>query len=238
MQHLQKHYLSVRCHQYNSNTADDTCSYMRTEKEITLKQKLKKTRKIRPTKIRWLSNVMCPFRLDRFDGFTPTQFLNFWTIPVLRDISPRAHKIITSIKWKRESKKIIAIHQRWIPSKCKIKNLFGYKFSTGWGASQPPSKHPSNFLHSLDFEHPESIVTVLDWPKSLKACLSHVGAKKTRKIIRQVAPPSPVFTEQFYRAWNYSVTKALQHKDKQSSQKRQAIVMCPFQLDGAEWLTT
>ena len=76
--------------------------------------------------------------------------------------------------------------------------------------------------------------------KSLKEFFSYVSAMKVRKITRvgmggrwgsQLHASCLPWT--CSQAWNYFVANDLQHQYQSSSLGN---VMCPFQLDGAEWL--
>ena len=102
------------------------------------------------------------------------------------------------------------------------------------GGSQPPHVSIPRFVQSLGLIHPQSLSNVFEWPKLIKAFSSSVSAKKTlKKIWRSPSPflSSPNFF--FYKAWNYFVAKALQDQCKSI---RAGNVICPFHIDGDEWL--
>ena len=80
----------------------------------------------------------------------------------------------------------------------------------------------------------ESLSTVFNRPKSIKAFSSYMISKKMREIFwgRGVTTPFPSFLNSF-KVWNYSIMKALQDQFKSN---RLGNVMCLFQPDRAKWL--
>ena len=104
----------------------------------------------------------------------------------------------------------------------KILQIFGWSHS--------PSKRPQHFLQSLDLVHPESILAVFKWPKSIKHFrVLRAQRKRVKKMGLPVVPE--LFVKQ---ACTSSAAKLLRDEYQPNSFGN---VSCPFQLE-VSWMAS